>query len=540
MRPERKDNKKDNKKGRCGEKSTKSEGIASEAIASEGIVSKVIAPKTIVATGTVYLMFAGIIFIISNYLIHIGVARFLGPELYGIFGVLMSLNFINWVFLNTGVPLATNKLVSGSKMGFVNIFRSSLKLQLIVSLLFSSFYILFARWIAFLLKDASLAKYIVLLGIIVVPISLLSLFLDGFLSGLRKFKKLAFVKIILSFLRVFFTFFFMIIGFKIFGILIGYFVATIGSLLICWFYVKPRRENDKKNDTNKVGLTLTDSNLTGSNLSFNKIIKLAIPITLASLAFIFTKSVNVLFIKYFLEDNFQAGMYTAAATLSNVSYVFFSALPLTILPSISKSASAGNVELVRRYILKSFRYLLLLLLPVSAIVTVTADNLVSFLYTSVYVDAGVVLSVLIFSSTFFAIFSVMRAIIIGFGKAKLEMLMSFTALLIIIIANYVLIPMKGIFGAALASLISSVVIVVIGGTYIFSKYKVLIKLKSFFRISLSSFLVFVVAYFWQGSGVLLIANYVILFLLYFLLLYLFGELNKEDYDLVKKVLKLGR
>ena len=96
-----------------------------------------------IGKGTFYLMIAEAVSLFSTYLIHIGLARYLGPDAYGIFGVLMSLYLINNAFLGDGVPKAVSKYVAESKDKMQAIFHSSFKLQLLVAIFFCAAYGIF-------------------------------------------------------------------------------------------------------------------------------------------------------------------------------------------------------------------------------------------------------------------------------------------------------------------------------------------------------------------------------------------------------------
>src|SRR3989344_4728605 len=251
------------------------------------------------AKGTIYLTLASLAVVLSNYLINIGVARFLGIELYGVFGILTSLFFINSIFLNTGVPLSVSKFMAESKYSFSAIFRSSLILQLVLTVSLVLFYLIFSRIISVnLLNDPSLTRYLLLVGVAVVPLSFLSLYTDGFFSGLRDFKKQAIVRIIYSFLRIILVIFFLALGFQLYGVLTGFFLSALGCLLLALFIFKK-----KKYFENPLSL----------KISIFKILRFSTPLVIASLAFTLTRSVNVLFIKGILNDNIQAGLYTAAS-----------------------------------------------------------------------------------------------------------------------------------------------------------------------------------------------------------------------------------
>ena len=50
--------------------------------------------------GTLYLMIASAIFLVSSYVVHFGLGRHLGPEDYGLFGVVLAL----MTTINLAVP----------------------------------------------------------------------------------------------------------------------------------------------------------------------------------------------------------------------------------------------------------------------------------------------------------------------------------------------------------------------------------------------------------------------------------------------------
>ena len=307
--------------------------------------------KQSVSKGTLYLMFSELIALLSSYGLQVGVAYFLGPESYGIFGLITSLYLINRAFLNTGIPRATSKFVAESKDKIEPIFAVSLKVQIWVAFAFMLFYVLFAKVIAYILKDASLTPYIIYLGIIVVPLALLSLYSTGFLNGRHMFREQGRVKLLYPFLQFAFTIILIFFGFKIYGILTGYFLATIVAFYFAWKYV------------GKIGITGHDSTFTVKQL-----LRFAIPISISALCFTLLRNVNTLFIKSMLIDNKVVGLFTAAATLSSLPFSVFGALPVTLLPTISRAMGEGNLEKARRYISTAMRYSLLILLPLSAMV----------------------------------------------------------------------------------------------------------------------------------------------------------------------------
>jgi len=472
------------------------------------------------ALGTIYMMISGLVFIISNSLINIGVAHLLSPELYGIFGIVMSFNYINWVLINSA-SLASARFIAGSNKLFYSIFKAALKLQAIQAVFFSLLYILGSGIIANLLNDPSLRNYIIAVGIMLIPNAFLTLYLDGFYGGLCKFKQRAYLNIFFSVGKVIFSGIFIYFGFKIFGLLLGYFLAIILALLIGIYKLKVKSNYAQSCST--------------ETFESKKIFYFALPIAIATLAFTLIKNSPIIFIKFFLQDNLQASFFNAANTLAGIPYAIFTALAFTLLPVISKSALENNFPAIRNYILKSFRYLFIFLMPIIALMIPTSRELITLFYPPLYLDAAPVLNILLINVSVIIVYTSFRSIIIGLGRPMAETIISLTSFAILCILSALMIPKGGIIGAAWASLISSTTAFILGSIYIFKQHAAFINLKSVLKIFFCSAVIYHIIAAWHHSGLFLIINYLILLSLYALLLYLFGELTAEDLNLVKAI-----
>jgi O-antigen/teichoic acid export membrane protein len=473
--------------------------------------------KKSMGVGTVWLMIASIAGVLSSYLIHVGLARHLGPALYGVFGVIMSLYQINRAFLHSGIPKATSKYLGESNKNNGAVLKTSIWLQGIVAVIFATFYILFSPTLAKLLRDPSLTGFIVLLGFMIIPFAFLFLYFDGYLNGLRRFKEEALGKILFAVLRVVMIFSFVFLGLQIFGALLGYFTAILLTLIISLFWFKLEK-------------------FPKSTFSPRKLISFSASIIGSSLFLLLMRNIDTLLIKSLLADNVLVGYYTAALTLSNVPYIIFSAVGLTLLPSISKSTSENNLYLTRKYISQSMRYLILGLFPVAAIVAASSTELVTLLFSPTYSPAGSVLSILILSTTMLVIFMTLSMVITGSGKPNIYMLLSFIGASTLGTFGFFLIPVYGIMGAAWASFISALITSCIAAIYIQFKFHVLIPFLSAIRITLASLLLYAVTIFWHPAGLLLLLYYFILLFFYLIILYLFGELQSKDLLFVKKLM----
>ncbi|MDP3734751.1 MAG: flippase [Nanoarchaeota archaeon] len=471
--------------------------------------------------GTVYLIFANLIMLAANYSINVGSAYFLGPEAYGIFGLLMSIYLINRSFLNIGIPRSVSKFMAESEDKTALIYKKSLQLQLIISIAFGLIYILFSHFIAAILNDDSLQKYIIFLGIMVVPLAILALYNSGYFNGSKLFKQQALIKIIHEVLRVGGVFLFIILGFKIWGILVGYFIAIVLSVIVCHHFWKKNTIPESSPD---------------AHFDIQKIFFFSLPITISALAFTLIKNMNTLFIKYFFGDNTLVGYYTAAMALSNITYMAFLSLPTTLMPSISRSIANNNLLLTKKYVRQSLRYLLLLLLPSTVLLSATSQGLLQLFYPTIYTAAAPALSILLWSSLFFSLFQTLGSVLSGMGKPYVETSITVISLIFLIIVNVLLIPSVGIVGAAVSTLVISILMMLAALVYVYTTFKVIMPSLSFVRILFSSIIIFGLTLWWDVTGWKMIGMYIILFLLYFSLLILLGEIKKEDYQLVRRLI----
>lgn len=477
--------------------------------------------KKILAKGTIYLMSAQLVFLISSYTIHFGLGRYLGPELYGTFGVILSLLTICRVLVEPGAVRAISKYTAEVKELTVAIKNQAIKIQMILALIIFVFLFALAPPIANLLKDSTLVPYIRIIAFFIPAFGLHAVYL-GLLNGIRAFGKQAAVSIIYHVTKVLVVLALVYLGFELYGAIGGYLIAGVVSLVMARHYW--------------ISKDTKDGEVTGS-FQMSKIIKFAAPVILFSLAFNLVISLDLFFVKAILGEKAQAGFYTSAVALSKVPYFIFLALGDTLFPSIAKSTSSkGSAELTKRYINQSLRYVLMFLVPFSSIISATSRNLISLVYTDRYLAADSPLGILIFGLTFLCLFIILTTVITASGKPRVSLLMVLILLAINILLNTTLVPIYGLIGAAAATAITGLLGVIIAGIYVYRHFHTLTNPFSLFRIVGASSVIYLCARVFPVSGMPLLAYYVALLAIYFVLLFIFREIKKEDIHVVRGIL----
>lgn len=470
--------------------------------------------------GTVALMIAIGIFIFSGYAINIGLGRYLGPEKYGIFGIIISLMTIMNLFLDSGFPKATSKFLSEKNEWNKDVIKKSINAQILFSLIIFFTYFVSARYIAEFLGDNNLTLYIKLSAFAIPFCALNSIYNSGILNGYRLFGKQSISSIGFSMGKIFAISLLTMVGFGIAGAIMGYIIAPFIGFVIAFYYSR------------KLSVTGNE------RFPTKKLMQFAIPIILFSVLMFLIFNIDLLSIKAILHENIDTGYYTSATVIARAPYFIFGGLALALLPSISYSSSKNDLHQTQIYITKSLKYMLMLLLPSIFFISATAKPLVTLLYTRAYVSAGEPLQILIIGLGFLAIFNVLSHIVIGSGKPLIASGIAFIIFIIAFILNLYLIPLHGLRGAAIATTIASATGMVVMAAYIYKRFKVLMDLLSFLKILVASLIVFAIAHFIPFHGILLIAEYIALFGFYLFLLRLMKEIRQEDIEIVKRIIHI--
>ena len=137
--------------------------------------------------GTFLNMLAKLTYLFCGYVIFIVIARILGPNKYGIYGVIFAFLYIVFLFLRSGIPYSVPKYIAGDESIAYPILKSALKIQLAWATFLCLLLFVGAEVFAKLVfKDESLAHYLRLAALTIIPFALYNVY-DSVLLGIRNF-----------------------------------------------------------------------------------------------------------------------------------------------------------------------------------------------------------------------------------------------------------------------------------------------------------------------------------------------------------------
>ena len=470
--------------------------------------------KNKLATGTLYLMVAQLTIVLSGYFIHIAMARYLGPSIYGDFGIILSLILVNKTIFLTGINRAVSKFVSAEPSKSKSIVKSGLIMQLILVFISLAVFWFGANYIAAFFKDPGLVTPIRYSSLIILPLGLYIMYAKGFLNGVRRFKEQANFEAMHSLAKVVLALLLIWLGFSLLGAITAYILAPL--LIFFWVYFVSKKD------------------LKGKGVfSYKKIWDFALPITIQYAFIALITELSIFAVKYFLTQDALVGYYTSASSLAKILPSLFRALPFAFLPSISMALAKNDFKLVRKYIQQGLRYSLLILVPAAVLLGVTGSQLIEFMFSANFLPAAPLIFPLTLAFLGQAIFLLLCSILNGSGLPKTSMIVSGVTLLVAFLSNIILVPRFGLVGAAYALLLASFFGVALAAIVVYAKYKQLISFISAIRITTVAIIIYVLLRNLYLHFTLLIGIGGVLF---FVLLYLIGEINSKDIGLVKSII----
>ena len=465
--------------------------------------------------GTFFNMLAKLTYLFCGYIIFIVIARVLGPNKYGIYGVIFAFLYIVYLFLRSGIPYSVPKYIAGDESNAYPILKSALRIQLAwATFLFLLLFVGAEAFAKIVFKDEGLTHYLRLASLTIIPFALYNVY-DSVLLGVRNFTKQAIALIFRAILRLILVVGLVLLGYGIEGAIIGNIFAAVFATLIVFSFCKFVKSKGK--------------------FAAGKLITFAIPLIVSGGMITLLLNMDSILVKRIIGNNEQVGFYIAAATTAHALYHMFTALGLTIFPSVAMSYKNNDLALTKKYIYQSIRYTLLISMPIVAVISASSGELINLLYGSRYFQASAPLSILIFGNSLFALSLVLNTIISAIGRPWLASLFYSCGAIIGLLCNVYLIGKFGIFGAGVAISIAYAFCLIGASIYIYRLYRTLINWKSLLRILSPAVLLFFIARFFTVSGILLPIYFIALFALYGIFVWILGELNREDYQVVQGI-----
>lgn len=459
------------------------------------------------ARGTIALLAAQFAFLVGGYAVHFFLGRRLGPADYGTFGVVMA--FLVWmeVSLTGGFPYAIRKFGAEMEESLPSIARAAMRGQFVYAALIMAIALIAAPWVAAAMRDPGLTG-LIRLAALDIPIYAFYFCYTAVLNGRRDYTKQAASMVSYAAAKVAGILILVSLGFGVVGALIGNILASVVGLAVAAMVAGRLRKAPPYPIRNLI-------NFAGST-------------AVLGIAFTLLISIDLFAVKAMLRSAEAVGYYAAANTLARAPFYLFLGIATATLPALSKAASRTDHELVSKYIGQSLRVHMMLLAPLTAIISGTAPIIINILYSERYAAAATSLAVLVVALMLFGFLHALYNILVATGDTRTPILGTTLLTATAIILNLLLLPRFGAIGAAIAAVVVAAAGLIFSGVICARRFGRMIAPIVALRIAAAAVVVYVGARWAANLEVGPAILYPALLSAYVALLAAMGEISRED------------
>lgn len=235
--------------------------------------------------------------------------------------------------------------------------------------------------------------------------------------------------------------------------------------------------------------------ITTKNLNIKRHIIPTLKLFIPQVASMVYLQCDKMMIKYLAEDISYVGFYDQAERIVKIPLALITALSTVMLPRLANEHKNNNKEIIKNQIHKSFRFSLLMSIPLMCGVISIANNFILWFLGKGYEEVIPVMMILSIIVFFISLSSVTgNQYLIAVNKTKILTIATISGALINCILNFILIPKYNAIGAAIGTIGAEATVFLIE---IFHT-KEIIKIKELFKYSknyiISGIIMFVVTY----------------------------------------------
>lgn len=268
------------------------------------------------------------------------------------------------------------------------------------------------------------------------------------------------------------------------------------------------------------------------------LIRKALPFTLSSIfTFIYFHTDTIML--SIMKGDAAVGWYNAAYRLI-VALPFFSAAFVgAIYPILSKYSDSSKDRLVIVYE-KSFKFLLLVSVPLGIGTSLIAERLILSLYGAEYLNSVIVLQILIWVTSISFIYSIVGFVLASINQQRIDAYITGISAIMNIVLNFILIPAYSYTGAGIASLISQLFVFLFEFNYLQKNgYKIYPK-PIFLKSSIAGILMGVFIYAFNSFKINLFLIIILAVLIYAIILLMLRAYDKKDIDIIKDIFNINK
>ena len=399
-----------------------------------------------IAKGAGITFFGAMAGMFIGLLVRVAIARFLGPEDYGLFSLgeatLIIALSISMIGLATGVVRYVSFYNERKDVGRVKgTIISSLKMGVFTSSILTGVLFFGAGWISLTFFHEPNLVPVLRIFVISLPFLVLAQILLVVTVGFQDMKYNVYVRdLFQNIFRLPIILFLLFMGFGVLGATTGYIAAIIAMPFLAFYFLEKR--------VFSISTTKIKSIPVGRELLYY-----SLPLIFVTFSAMVMRWMDTLMLGYFCAA-YEVGIYNAIAPIARLAIVIFGSFAGIFMPVVSGLYSNGMHEELKKTYEVVTKWIFSITLPFLLIVLLFSTQTIEILFGVEYVSGAFGLCILVIAYSISAMMGLAERVISAVGRTKLVMWCMFVGAGANLTLNWMWIPLYGINGAALATTLS--------------------------------------------------------------------------------------
>jgi O-antigen/teichoic acid export membrane protein len=383
------------------------------------------------------------------------IGRFLGPDLYGQYNLVLVIPSLLLLFsdlgINAGVTKFSSSLRAEGKSGCVaSIIYHGILFRLGIGIILSILSLVFAGYFALLINRPD-SSFLIQIASLSVIFQVAYTTTNSAFVGLDKSEYSALATNIQAIAKTILQITLVLLGFNLVGALIGYVggfaVASIMTAVILFKFLRPAKKNK--------AFSAAESGADGALRALKILVRYGMPLYVSVVLTGLFPLYQQVVLAFFVSDA-AIGNFRAAANFVTLLAVIPTAITTALLPAFSKLESTP--EHVSEFFRRANKYSCLLILPATTLVILFSRQIVQFVYGSLYDSAALFLSASVLIHLLVALgYLGLPSLFNGIGKTRLTLKMTLINFLVLAVLSPIFAQVYGVMGVIVAFLIAGTV-----------------------------------------------------------------------------------
>jgi O-antigen/teichoic acid export membrane protein len=465
---------------------------------------------------------ANIISTLKGFILLPILTKALGAELYGTWALILVTISLLAPLCTLELGFAIVRFLGAEKdkekisKGFSSIFIATSLIALATSILL----FVFSKSLAIAIFGSIDATFYIQISASLIFLAAIDQIMLDYFRAFQQMERYAGISILQTIGELLLTAYLVLSGFGLFGVII--------SLLIVRFIVSAR-----------VFLWIT-SQIKIVTPSFSVVkhyLPFSLPILPTALCYWLINLGDRYVIGYFMDAH-AVGVYSASYALGALLAFFYAPIPIALFPVITNLYKNNNIRELKTHLKYSLKFFLMFAIPSFFGLSILSKSLLTTLTTSEFIGGYMIISIVALATILFCCGDITQLILMLFKKTKTVGLIYGASASVNVVMNIILVPLLGIIGAAIATLITFIIHPLILANISFKYLSFDIDFKFILKSIISSFImVFIVWKLNPVSALDILISIGVAAGVYFGVLILLKGFTREEYRFLRDIVR---